>query len=532
MKNQKEEQLIYNSNTESNTESDTDFEENLKIDKSVVSVKGNVVKSKKSEYCECPDINFKKKLGKYTFGLDKVIPWEDGNFVFSGGLLYDIITERFDDNLMDIDLFFYGSSEEKINTINKLFDNLDKDQYSYLIGSNRSVIYVFIQGVPRIIQLIMTDKTEPTSIISDFDLTHVMSYSDGNTVYSHSKTCKFFKSKSTKAEINVLNKSRIIKYVERNVIKPSIILNTYNFVLNENDRDKYINTKKQIKLYKQTYNLSIYPNGEPINFRKYDSSKLSLINYFGCRLNYDKLDNHDFMEGVDMFGAFAQYVGIEKTSIVNEKTDLNEDKSDEYVYINNCELEIDKCFSLSRLYKINKQRAIYIPCKFLKTESAKLDKNTKVLKMYFTIDKSQVINYLKTKLYKYTIFDALNLSVIGTEYNKLKYKFDFDKDVMTFCDLSTYPESEDEEDSDEDEKIYQNEYDDELNICCKLCNEDIDEFFDLNDYGILDSLELDQEIFCLFDISVFMNVIKTQPNQEKKIKYIDINLNPRFIHKI
>jgi len=126
-----------------------------------------------TKYNEYQNINFEKKLGKYTFGLDKVIPWEDSNFVFSGGLLYDIITERFSQDLMDIDLFFYGSVESKIKTMNKLFDNLDKNQYSYLFGYNRSVIYIFIQGIPRIIQLIMTNKTNPESIINQFDLMEI-----------------------------------------------------------------------------------------------------------------------------------------------------------------------------------------------------------------------------------------------------------------------------------------------------------------------------------------------------------------------
>jgi len=133
-------------------------------------------------YKEYYDEKFLQKLGQYTFGLDKIIPWEDGNFVFSGGLLFDILRNRYTDDLMDIDLFFFGSSESKYKTINKILDRLDIKQYYYLIGLHNSVIYIFVQGIPRIIQLIMTDKTNPKDIISSFDLTNLMFYFDGSEI--------------------------------------------------------------------------------------------------------------------------------------------------------------------------------------------------------------------------------------------------------------------------------------------------------------------------------------------------------------
>lgn len=40
-------------------------------------VKTSITNSE-TKYNEYPCDNFKNKLGKYTFGLDKVIPWEDG----------------------------------------------------------------------------------------------------------------------------------------------------------------------------------------------------------------------------------------------------------------------------------------------------------------------------------------------------------------------------------------------------------------------------------------------------------------------
>lgn len=132
---------------------------------------------------------------------------------------------------MDIDLFFYGSMKEKIKTINKLFDNLDLNQYSYLIGNNRSVIYVFIQGIPRIIQLVMTDKSNPESIINDFDMTHVTSYSDGNKLFCSTKTLEYLDTKlKNSIKSKYLHKNRIIKYIERGILNDNIMLTNYNWI--------------------------------------------------------------------------------------------------------------------------------------------------------------------------------------------------------------------------------------------------------------------------------------------------------------
>jgi len=234
--------LVLESETESETEfeldsdSDSDSDSDFVIKKTKkplnISIKNKLVE----KYTEYNDEEFIQKLGEFTFGLDKIIPWEDGNFVCSGGLLFDIITNKFSHDLMDIDLFFYGSIESKISTINKLLNNLDKNQYYYLIGNNRSVIYIFIQGVPRIIQLIMTDKMDPESIINEFDLSHVMSYTDGEKIYCSKIALEYLNAKTKFQKENTINinhyhKNRIIKYMERGVFESKSIMDKYNFVL-------------------------------------------------------------------------------------------------------------------------------------------------------------------------------------------------------------------------------------------------------------------------------------------------------------
>lgn len=507
-----------NSKFEFETESESETESEIKKTKKTNKKSVNVVKDELVEkYTVYEDEEFIQKLGKFTFGLDKIIPWEDGNFVFSGGLLFDIITNRFSDDLMDIDLFFYGSSESKISTINKLLDNLDKDQYYYLIGNNRSVIYIFIQGVPRMIQLIMTDKKDPESIINEFDLSHAMSYTDGEKIYCSKVALEYFNAETRFQRINAIgishfHKNRIIKYIERGVIGSNTIMDKYNFVLNDFDSEKYLMSKKQIKLYKLTYNLTRYPDGEQIDFTKFNKAEISFNDYFGCSVNYDKLDNHNFMENVDMFGAFAQYMGANKAEdiINNKETKINEQKSDQYINLDNNELKLRKGCGYGGLFSIEKENSIYIPCNYISSESVEKDSNgNKILNIKFKIDNKSVIKYLTTKLNKYNLLDGLNSKLIHKDLIKLKYNLDESKIYMPFDETSVKP--------------------DELEICSKIYNSDIHDFYSLNDFGILDTLNKYQTVNCLFDMGIFLNV--SCNNNVKKIEYIDINLRPRYILK-
>ena len=464
------------------------------------------------KYTEYMDDEFIQKLGKFTFGLDKIIPWEDGNFVFSGGLLLDIITNRFSQDLMDIDLFFYGSTKSKISTINKLLNNLDKNQYYYLIGNNRSVIYIFIQGIPRIIQLIMTDKDEPQSIINQFDFSHLMSYSDGEKIYCSKEVLEYINAetkfqKENAVKIYCHHKNRIIKYMERGVIKNNVLMDNYNFVLNEFDSDKYIMSKKQIKLYKLTYNLTRYPDGEQIDFTKFDMLKIKFLDYFGCCVNYDKLDNHNYIEDVDMFGAFVQYMNVEKAEDIIDDIIL-EKKSELYINLDNYNFKINKNCGYNRLLSIEQEYSIYIPCDFISSELIEKDLNGNiVLKIIFEIKNKSVIKYLTTKLNKYRLLDSINSYTLSNTSNRLKHDLEESKIYMPF-----------------DETIDES---DKLKICSKIYNGDINDFYSLNDFGIFDILNEQPIVNCLFDIVIFMN--RTITNDVSKMKYLDINLRPRYI---
>jgi hypothetical protein len=524
------------SESENESESESENESNKKSD-------NNDIKVDKNNYIEYQCDNFFQKLGQYTFGLDKVIPWEDSNFVFSGGLLYDIITGRFEQNLMDIDLFFYGDLKSKHNTINKLLDNLDKEQYYYLIGYNGSVIYIFIQGIPRIIQLIMTNKKNPEEIIDSFDVTHVMSYSDGKKIFSNPITIEQFVTKKT--TIKIMHKNRLIKYLERGLDCKDLLLKDYNFVINSEEKEKILKSHVQRKLYNSTYNLTRYPNEltSQIDFTKFLQNKIDLKSYFGCTVNYNKLNNHDFKENVNMFGAFADYMHTKTSIILNKCEKINESLSD-VVDIHNFELQqILSDQSNGVLFSLFKNSLIYTKCKFIKAEMFTKDlkknnyeyiyeesdeesdeeinekinekiikKNQYLIKLFIEINDEEVINYLRHKINNKQLLKHLDF----------KYVCDKKMDNKKLIDLIKI--------LDEDKISFpfvvsdgQEQNPNKLIICASLWENSIIKF-EHNSGKIIDRLVPGQDINCILNLSVY---VKT--NNYKNVEFIDVNLCPEYI---
>jgi hypothetical protein len=131
--------------------------------------------------------DFKDRLKSYTFGLSEIIPWEESNIVFSGGLLFDILTDNKSalNNYLDIDLFISGDKNAKMKTQNRIFDCIKKAGYKYITGMIGSVIYIFIKEVPRMIQLVFEFGLKNEEMVKHFDCTHVKSFFDGTRLYSY-----------------------------------------------------------------------------------------------------------------------------------------------------------------------------------------------------------------------------------------------------------------------------------------------------------------------------------------------------------
>ena len=539
---------IFDSESGHDSESNSDYEfENKKKN---ISIKKNIVPN---EYVEYFDIDFKKKLGKYTFGLDKVIPWEDSNFVFTGGLLYDIINERFTQDLQDIDLFFYGSIKSKRNTFNKLLNNLDMNQYNYLIGFIGSVIYVFIQGVSRIIQLIMTDKTNPEAIVDTFDMTHLQFYFDGNNVFGTNKAISQLDTKETDFTGTQSVSYRLIKYYERgncNVDKQLFLTN--NFVMSEESMKKLQKQLLQKNMYKSTYNLTLYPDLTPINFYSINRIKLDIGSYFDkCKIFYTKPDNKDLNTEINMAGKFINYFHINdkysqkkvfmcglKYDFYDSDDELEPDYSDEIPQDEKYIVNIRDHYKGNHIYdsfmfSSPKFFSFYLPCKFIGCENfyfnqVDCEKNNHTYKMGKRIFFELEFDKIEKKLIKLINYQKIEHDILtnGEKYyycekKNLKKMFNGTKDlnvILPFENTKKYPDIN--FGSAETKFLNSNG----LLIKSNIYN--TDDFDKIYGKDFFENLNQGQSVNCLFRYFIYLGYLL----RPSKINFVEVNLQLRYIH--
>ena len=67
-----------------------------------------------------------------------------------------------------------------------------------------------------------------------------------------------------------------------------------------------------------------------------------------------------------------------------------------------------------------------------------------------------------------------------------------------------------------------------LVICCKLYQSEYEQFKLLNGSNLLDNLEPDENVNCLFNFNIY---IRYTNDKKESIEYIDINLSPVYIQR-
>jgi hypothetical protein len=228
-----------------------------------------------------------ERFDAHTKDILDCIPFTYGNIIFSGGLLFDNITKHklFDvDKLADIDLFIFGDDDQKLKTIQKIVDNL-KNEYDIVMGVNRSVIDIFIIGVPRIVQIICTNYRTAHEVIDNFDLCHLMSYFDGNNMIITPKAKECILNNYAKLNEKYekrLKYSRIVKTISRGLNVDKLLQNVHLFL--QHDYDHYEKYIEQVKYYVDTHNLthSFYQRQifELFQLNEYDSKNIVLNGNF------------------------------------------------------------------------------------------------------------------------------------------------------------------------------------------------------------------------------------------------------------
>lgn len=514
-----------------------------------IKIKKNIIGA---QYIEYEDEEFIQKLGKFTFGLDKVIPWEDGNFILTGGLLYDVLTNNFSYDLTDIDLFFYGLDiESKMETLNKLMMNLDLNQYNWMIGYIGSVIYLFIQGIPRIIQLIMTDKKNPEEIVNTFDLTHIQMYYQNDVVYGTELAISQLGTKKTDSTNTHFIPYRLIKYFEKGMNIRDKIFSNGNFI-SSHLTIKLHKQKRQNKIYTITNNLTIYPDGTQIDFVNWNIQKLDLgKEYFNkCLIYYTKPDNKEILLDVNMVGNFLDYFDIDtdnlKKMLFNGHYGWIENSDYTYKQIDDIDISYHQNGGFSIYYNTfsifianSKLTCFYLPCEFINYEdfyfhiySNNKEKIIKGIRTYFKlIDKDiinrtlQIVDYEKIKS-KIDVdlklhennnnYDGLNISL-----KKLLNENNWDGKIsVPFENTSEYPGANKYSHSTEFVGI-----EDGLVIKSNIYN--LKNFDEINEFNILEKLVQGQKVYCMFKFFTYINHHIKYPFN---INQIDVNLQLVYIH--
>lgn len=235
--------------------------------------------------------SFDELVKTHTYNLIRLVPFEESNIIFSGGLLYECVRDVDpSDKLFDIDLFLFGDKEKKITTYNKLISNLKIAGIEHIVGYNRSVVYIILKDIPRIIQLIFTEFENPSQIIDSFDFVHLQSYYDGSNIYINSNAVEHITNETTGINYRP-SISRYIKYDLRGIKLDNILYQEYDFVFGKMQYCKYLKNKNQtVEKVSELYALE-------------DKSKLFKL--FGLT----KLE--DLKSQVNLSGKFTNYTNDE-----------------------------------------------------------------------------------------------------------------------------------------------------------------------------------------------------------------------------
>lgn len=137
------------------------------------------------------------RMYNYTYDIIKYVPFEDGNCVYSGGSLYDVISGNEVSGVTDIDIFMFGDIDKQKVTVDKLVDELHR-HYKINIVIENNVMNIYFYDIPRTLQIINSSETSPEKIIGNFDCTHVMSFYDGKKIYSSIECINALKTRTTK----------------------------------------------------------------------------------------------------------------------------------------------------------------------------------------------------------------------------------------------------------------------------------------------------------------------------------------------
>lgn len=291
--------------------------------------------------------DFLSFYNKYTYGLcDEILLC--GKIIHSGGSLYDIVTGYYNENVVDIDLFLYGSDIEKKNTIKRIIEILNKKYKIYII-CQYSIISIYIENIPRIIQLICTKERNANDIVNKFDFSHVKMYYNGHKVFASVGCIKSLETQMTmiKSNLSFLKNIRIYKCLKRG-----------------------LNISLKYKLY---FNKELYDALSNLDYKNIIKHYYKHNNDFYPKSNFTNKENLFLLKNKD----------VDKDINICDRYYLNKTEFINFIDKDSIDYNINfyRNKELKKLKFIKKNRSFNI-FRFLPLRYKILLKNVKILKVY------------------------------------------------------------------------------------------------------------------------------------------------------
>jgi len=264
-------------------------------------------------------------------------------------------------DLIDIDIFVFGKTEEKKESLIYFFEKLSKTDYKYKIGIHGCLLSVFILNKNIIIQFILTGEKNPKELVNKFDFTILHSYYDGQKIISEKYVSEQIKNKKSSIIYKNPRLYRIIKYLNKGIKfnESEIFVEKYLTI------DKYgltllMREKTQKDIYKQTNNLT---NCDVNNIIKeyfgyniiIDMTNIfNFINNDNDLINYHNIFERKLFFNDDVIQKFNIEFDYNKNEKSNDTFDYNknEKSNDTFDYNKNEKKKIIKQNIVSNIYSL------------------------------------------------------------------------------------------------------------------------------------------------------------------------------------
>lgn len=264
---------------------------------------------------------FPNKWQKLTLGLLDGIDWS--NLFLAGGSVNKLLNPKFDQFPVntDLDLFLMGDPEQQQIKLNQLISwFLDKyDGQKIYFGIHRSVINLWVEDLPRMIQIVSSNTRSIFETLCRFDLTHCQLAYDGTNFQATTAALITLQTGISEQQNMIDINSNYYRLFKAQQVG-------YHLVLDGKVAAKFAQLdENQLNKFKNNYNYNYYFPSSQISVEK---------NEFELRKHYHLTDLY---VGPSIFSSLREFKfntefrrGYQQQDRSKEKSIVSIDKKDNY----------------------------------------------------------------------------------------------------------------------------------------------------------------------------------------------------------